>query len=109
MLTSSKGAVKKILVPSLLEQLSPKLKISATIYLILIHLEHFVSFVEVRIFGFYFEPKSPLTVIIKKSRGMEFWSKPHYVYFSTWETKLPQDKKDRKSRRDRTLLLIYKL
>ena len=71
MLTSSKGAVKKILLPSLLEQLPSKRRIPATIYLILINLKHFASFVEVRILGYYFDPKKLSHVTIKKAVG---WS-----------------------------------
>ena len=52
-------------------------------------------FLEVEILSFYFDLKGSLPVTIR----MEFWLKPHYVYFSTWQKKLPRDTKDRRSRR----------
>ena len=34
----------------------------------------------------------------QKIRGRGLWSKPYYVYFSTWQTKLPRDTNDRRRR-----------
>lgn len=102
MLASSKEAVKKIQVFLLLEQLSSKRTILATIYLILTHLRHLVSFVEVRIHGYYFYPMKPLQWCNQKSFGMEFYQNHMFTFQHGRQSCHTHDTKDRRSRQDRT-------
>lgn len=67
-------------------------------YLIYLHVSpvlKFVSFLEVGMLGFYFDPKGPLPVTFLKNRGMDLWPKRP---FSTYQTKLPRYTNNRRSR-----------
>ena len=52
---------------------------SQTKVCIILNLKHFVSFIVVGILSFYLDRKGPLPATTKR-HGVEFWSKPHYVY-----------------------------
>ena len=100
MLASSKEAVKKIQVFLLLEQLSSKRTILATIYLILTHLRHLVSFAEENTWLLLLSHET-FTMVQSKKLWDGVLSKPHYVYFSTWETKLPHARHKRQKKQTR--------
>ena len=69
-------------------------------YLIYLHVSpvlKFVSFLEVGMLGFYFDPKGPLPVTFLKNRGMDLWPKRP---FSTYQTKLPRYTPKKQTKRE---------
>ena len=67
---------------------------SQTKVCIILNLKHFVSFIVVGILSFYLDRKGPLPATTKR-HGVEFWSKPHYVYKQSC---CLRDMNDRRSR-----------